>query len=45
MTNIKLIDENKPTWTTNHSMTHPKKTMGKLMVNDPHPKKFPKLQK
>jgi hypothetical protein len=28
---------NKPTWTTNDSTSHQKKkTMGKLMVNDPH---------
>jgi hypothetical protein len=27
---------NNSTWTTNHSMSHKKKTMGKLMVNVPH---------
>ncbi len=27
---------NKSTRTTNHSTSHKKKTMGKLMVNDPH---------
>jgi hypothetical protein len=27
---------NKSTWTPNHSTSHKKKAMGKLMVNDPH---------